>query len=63
MIKMPDKGMGPATREMLELYAQLDEYGKREVLGFLRGFVAGYKPHNTQATVIPFKGKNQPETD
>lgn len=41
-----------STTELLSLVSQLDEEGKRELLIFIRGFVAGRRPHqdgNTSA--------------
>lgn len=37
----PDK----LTEELLSLFSQLDKAGKLEHLGYLRGFVAGRRPH------------------
>ena len=34
-----------STTELLDLFSQLDDAGKREHLIFLRGFVAGRRPH------------------
>lgn len=39
--RRPDK----QTDELLTLFGQLDAAGKRELLHFVRGFVAGRRPH------------------
>ena len=55
MTNFPDNWVEPTTREILELCAQLDVLGKQRLLYCVREFVAGYKPHNKQAVVYPFK--------
>lgn len=44
--RKPDKHTG----ELLSLFAQLDAAGKRELLTFVRGFVAGRRPHGDGKT-------------
>lgn len=44
----------PYTRAALEYLSQLDELGKRRLVGAMEYFVAGYAPNNTTAKVIPF---------
>lgn len=48
----------PYTREALEYLAQLDEVGKRKLVGAMAFFVAGYAPYNSTAKVIPFVARS-----
>ncbi|EYC51716.1 hypothetical protein AZ34_11975 [Hylemonella gracilis str. Niagara R] len=36
----------PLRTELLAVFSQLDEKGKKDALGYLRVFVAGYRPHS-----------------
>ncbi len=42
---LPDPKQDKLTTELLYLFGQLDHAGKQEYLVYLRGFVAGRRPH------------------
>lgn len=42
---LPEPKLDRMTKELLDLFSQLDAESKREYLMHLRGFVAGRRPH------------------